>query len=192
MILPPTLVTAPVVSLDQAPGLIGDNASTTDGIWTDATSFTYQWMRNSVEIGGATSATYTLTEDDADQALSCVVTAHGPGGTTSEPSSNNVIPAELSVPSNLVAPSIFDDMAGFYVDAEADTWPANPPNISRALVWQSSIDNNTIWFDVVPAQTGSSIDQGGLSPTLYYRLQVIATNTQGSSAPAYSNSLQIP
>lgn len=41
----------------------------------EATALTYQWLRDKTEIPGATGATYTVTADDQDKAISVVVKA---------------------------------------------------------------------------------------------------------------------
>lgn len=41
----------------------------------EATALTYQWLRDKAEIPGATGATYTVTADDQDKAISVVVKA---------------------------------------------------------------------------------------------------------------------
>ena len=49
----------------------------------DAISQSYQWQSDGVDIAGAVSASYTLTQDDAHAAITAIVTADdGNGGTT--------------------------------------------------------------------------------------------------------------
>lgn len=71
---------------------IGQLLTTTNGTWTNSpTSFTYQWKRNGVAIGGATLATYTTTMADVGQTLTCTVTATNAGGSTQATSAGSVI-----------------------------------------------------------------------------------------------------
>jgi hypothetical protein len=42
---------------------------------TQATTISYQWLRNGVAIGGATASTYTITAADAGQTVQCQLTA---------------------------------------------------------------------------------------------------------------------
>jgi hypothetical protein len=58
----------------------GQQLTCSSGTFTDASSFTFAWLRNGTPIAGATDATYTLTATDAGRALQCRVTAAGPGG----------------------------------------------------------------------------------------------------------------
>lgn len=67
---------------------IGETLSTTDGTWTDAVSFTYQWTRDGVAIGGATSSTYVVVGLDISALVACEVTATGPGGVSAPEPSN--------------------------------------------------------------------------------------------------------
>ena len=70
----PVNTVAPVVS---GTATVGQTLSTTNGTWTGAPAptFTYQWQRNTTNIGGATSSTYVLVSADAGNTVRCVVTA---------------------------------------------------------------------------------------------------------------------
>ena len=47
---------------------VGQTLSATTGSWTPSgLSYAYQWYRGASQIGGATSATYVVTDDDAPQ-----------------------------------------------------------------------------------------------------------------------------
>ncbi len=75
----PTASAVPAISnaTDPAnPPTAGDILSCSTGTWAANPSFTYQWLRNGVSIGGATTSTYaTATPDDDGAALQCRVTA---------------------------------------------------------------------------------------------------------------------
>jgi hypothetical protein len=62
----------------------------TSGDWTDAVSFSYQWLRDGKPIKGATKDHYKVTKADAGSKLSVKVTGHKDGfadkSETSEPS----------------------------------------------------------------------------------------------------------
>jgi hypothetical protein len=71
----PTISVAPVASGTVT---IGGTLTTTDGTWTGSpTSYTYQWRRAGVNIGGATAAAYVVVAADISDtiAIDCVVTA---------------------------------------------------------------------------------------------------------------------
>lgn len=82
----PQNLAAPEVSGAFYPGGM---VQVTDGTWdTDGLTFTYQWVRGSDPIAGATSSSYSSTWDDCGQDLSAVVTAHWAGhadGTATTP-----------------------------------------------------------------------------------------------------------
>jgi hypothetical protein len=83
---PPTNTAAPVVS---GTGAVGNNLTTTNGTWTGAPTFTYQWLRNGVAIAGATAATHALVGADSGTNCSCRVAGTNAGG-TAEATSNAI------------------------------------------------------------------------------------------------------
>jgi hypothetical protein len=50
------------------------------GTWTGNPSYSYQWLRDGIEIGGAIAVTYTVKDADDGHAISCRVTASNAGG----------------------------------------------------------------------------------------------------------------
>lgn len=63
---------------------VGEVLTAYDGVWTGGVdSYTYQWKRGGVDIGGATSKTYTLVVGDQATNISVVVTATNTAGSTS-------------------------------------------------------------------------------------------------------------
>lgn len=71
----PTNTVAPAVTGDTA---AGDTLSVTNGTWTAVpaiSGYTYQWQSDTVDIDGATSATFVLTVTQEDTTVRCVVTA---------------------------------------------------------------------------------------------------------------------
>lgn len=63
------------------------------------------------------------------------------------------------------------------------TWAGTPT--SYAYQWQEDI--SSVWTDMV-GETASTLDDAPLGS---YRCEVIATNAEGDSAPAYSNSVNV-
>jgi hypothetical protein len=86
----PQNIVAPVASGTPE---VDEVLSCTTGTWNHATSFTYQWRRNGVAIGGATSSLYLLVVADAGQTIDCLVTASGLGGTASQDSNDIAVTA---------------------------------------------------------------------------------------------------
>jgi hypothetical protein len=64
--------------------VVGQTLSSTTGTWTGipTPTYSYQWRRNGVDIGSATSSTYTLVQADAGNTsnITCVVTATNAAG----------------------------------------------------------------------------------------------------------------
>lgn len=58
-------------------------------------TYSYQWKRGGVNIGGATSSTYTLLSDDAGVTITCEVTANNMEYQTSATSTGSVILATI-------------------------------------------------------------------------------------------------
>ncbi len=64
----------------------------TNGTWTNSpTSYTYQWKRNGVAIGGATSSTYTTVVADSGATITVTVTASNASGSTSATSATSAM-----------------------------------------------------------------------------------------------------
>lgn len=79
-VAPPYNTVLPVISGTTTEG---QTLSTTDGTWLQSpTSYAYQWKRNGVAIGGATSNTYVLVDADAGTTITATVTATNAGGST--------------------------------------------------------------------------------------------------------------
>jgi hypothetical protein len=86
----PVVVTAPYAS--SAGTTLGSQCTVTNGTWTnEPTSYAYQWMRDGVNIAGATLVHYTLVALDSTHAISCKVTATNAAGSNS--SNSNAISA---------------------------------------------------------------------------------------------------
>ncbi|HUK33025.1 MAG TPA: hypothetical protein VLV86_03880 [Vicinamibacterales bacterium] len=85
--LPLPVNTAIPTIADGGPGsisapLVGDTLTGSNGTWTNAISFTYQWDdcnasgTNCVAISGATTPTYTIQQSDVGSTIEFVVTAY--------------------------------------------------------------------------------------------------------------------
>lgn len=77
---------------EQAPSIansglaVGDALTCRTGKWSGEPSYTFEWLRGSTVIEGATEAQYVVTKADEGYALACVVTAvnsYGSGSATS-------------------------------------------------------------------------------------------------------------
>ena len=84
----PVNTVAPVIS---GTPLYGNVLSSTTGTWTSDTGvigYLYQWTRNGVNISGATSSAYLITESDIAKELRCKVAATDLDGTSAYVNSN--------------------------------------------------------------------------------------------------------
>lgn len=70
----PTNTVAPAITGTPT---VGQNLTCSTGTWTGTATITYarQWMRDGVDIAGATSATYALVGADQTRTITCEVTA---------------------------------------------------------------------------------------------------------------------
>lgn len=79
--------------------IVGQTLTCTSGTWTSDTGlippYLYQWKRGGVNIGGATSSTYTLVSADAGTAITCQVTATDSDGSTNALSNSVTILATI-------------------------------------------------------------------------------------------------
>lgn len=75
--------------------ITGNTLTCTQGTWTGqgSISYTYQWQRDGVNIGGATSSTYVSQVADEGRATTCNVTATNTGGSTVQVSNTFVTSA---------------------------------------------------------------------------------------------------
>ena len=86
----PSNTIAPVVS---GTNTVGSLLTTTNGTWSGSLpiTYTYQWLRNGSNIGGATSSTYTLVTADTSNVVSCRVTATNSVGSANATSNSLTI-----------------------------------------------------------------------------------------------------
>jgi hypothetical protein len=87
----PTNSVAPAISGTQTSG---QTVTCSTGTWANADTYTYQWMRDGVAIGGATANTRVLAGADVGHVMKCQVTAHNENPAASAPvDSNSFTPA---------------------------------------------------------------------------------------------------
>jgi hypothetical protein len=178
-VVAPANTVAPVIS---GTARVGQTLSTTNGTFTGTTpfSYTYQWKRDGVSIGGATNNTYLLVVADAGKNITCTVTATNTAGSAS--GTSNTLAIE-NVPANTVLPAITGTPAtGQLLSVSNGTWTNNPTSYTyqwkRNTVAIGGATNST--YTVVGGDEGNSIT-----------CTVTATNSAGS-ASATSAGLSIP
>lgn len=91
-ISPPAIVSDPVISGVMKQGQL---LTCTTGTWTEFPfAFSYQWRRDGIAIGGATSSTYTVVPTDIPAEITCTVIAINLAG-ASLPSNSNILTSNL-------------------------------------------------------------------------------------------------
>ncbi len=103
---------------------VGETLTANPGEWTDGTAFTYQWLRNSTDIDGATSNTYRLDTADAGHQIAVKVTGtktgYNPASATSEPTETITTPnADLTVGTPTITGTV---KAGKTLTAKPGKW----------------------------------------------------------------------
>jgi hypothetical protein len=86
-------------------------------------------------------------------------------------------------PQNLIAPVITGNEVGVAVTSTNGTWTGSPTGYTYK--WQLSDDGSTGWADIGGATSATYTPVSG-DEDKYVRLEVTATNSNGSSLPAYS------
>jgi hypothetical protein len=92
----PENVTAPFVSSNATPPVLGSVLSCTTGTWLNAAgaTYAYQWKKSGVNIG-TNASTYTLLAGDVnltpDAVFTCAVTATTGAGASTPSTSNQVV-----------------------------------------------------------------------------------------------------
>lgn len=94
----PVSTTAPTIT-GSTP--VGSVLTAGNGVWNSGGTFTYtyQWTRDGVNIGGATSSTYVTQPADVGHAIGCTVTATGLQATNevaAQASSNTITPTSAA------------------------------------------------------------------------------------------------
>jgi hypothetical protein len=113
---PSAVVPPPAPQNQSPPALTGDTTvgstlTSSTGNWTGASAYAYRWWRcvgtSCAYVGGATGATYTLGGGDVGATFRSVVTASGPGGSTTQSSAatDPVAPAVVTQKLALLAGS---------------------------------------------------------------------------------------
>ncbi len=162
-----------------------DTISDDDGLGT----FSYQWLRNNIPILNATGSTYQLESTDVGNQISVTVNYNDSMGTaeslTSEPteivSSSNNHPPVLIAP--LVNQAILCDRVDWIYDTSASF---EDEDLSDSLSYSATLANDNSlpdWIQI-DATTGLMTGAPALGDRGTYALNVVATDSQGSSVSA--------
>lgn len=96
---PPVNTVAPSISGTLN---IGQTLTASTGTWSGSPTYTYQWKRGGVDIGGATASTYATVLADLGATITVTVTATNAGGQASATSAGSVIFTPSSVSGQLL------------------------------------------------------------------------------------------
>ena len=117
-------VTPPVIEAPDG-AEVARTLTSTPPTWdqTDVT-MTYQWLRNGVNISGATNVTYTAVEADVNKAVSLKVTGKRPGYTDGTVTSDPLTITAAPAPTPTTPPTITGIAAAREtLTADPGTWP---------------------------------------------------------------------
>jgi len=133
--------------------VVGQTLSTTNGTWDAAPasiSYTYQWQRNTSNIGGATSSTYVIQTADIGNTLRCVVTATNAVGAASANSNST----------SQVPPLIGSAYGGGYFAGQISTSGNGVATHNLVVAPRSTGQSELRWktSDTSTAGTSSTID----------------------------------
>lgn len=180
----PQKLAAPVMT---GTGLVGTTLSLDNGAWAAlpaSLTYTYQWYADGVLIPGETAASYVVQVGQLGKTITGKVTATNSEGSTQSNASNGVVVTTLTLPSNSVAPVISGSaVAGSTLSGTNGTWSGSPP-ITYEYKWQADgVD--------IPGEIASSFVSSALQSGKAVRMGVRATNSVGTSAWVYSNTITV-
>jgi len=131
----------------------GETLTAGNGSWTNSpSSFTYQWTRDNVDIGGATSGTYLLVSADVGTQIRVVVTASNASGAGPPATSNPtaaIAAGGLWTPTNLTGKALWydaSDASTITIATGVSQWNDKSGN-SRNLV-QATTSKQPTWNSV--------------------------------------------
>ncbi|HEX3735058.1 MAG TPA: hypothetical protein VHU86_07860 [Solirubrobacterales bacterium] len=146
-------------------------------------TLSYEWLRNGVPIGGATSANYTVAAADAGTSIQCRVKAASSEGATLKANTSPIVvaPAPATAPPTPGTPTISGSLAtGSTLTCAAGSWTGSP---SFAYQW---------------LRNGAPI--GGATATTYVlqvadsetAIQCEVTGTNAGGAAVGESALKVP
>jgi hypothetical protein len=151
----------------------GHTLACAKGTWTGSVPITYayKWLRDSVAITGATSATYAVKAADAGHQVKCRVTASN--GTGSAMATSAAV-AIKTPPANTVAPKITGTpTVGKTLNCSNGTWTGSAP-ITYTRQWLRN--GSPIAGATGAAYTAKAVDKGE-----FLSCRVTAKNVAGQA-----------
>ena len=189
---PPTVTTQPSVA---GTPLRGQTLTAQSGSWSGTTpiSFAYQWRRCSsaggdcVNVGGATSATYTLVAGDVGHTLRVQVTATNSAGSAQAVSGQSAVVVAPAAPVNTAAPALSGTAQdGHTLSVSNGSWKSDS-SLSYSYRW-SRCDSAGNSCATISGATHSSYKASSADVGRRLRATVTAKNSVGSTAATSSAS----
>ena len=166
--VPPTSTAPPTISGTPK---VGSVLTCEDGTWTGTPTYRYAWKRGGTTIAGATGAIYTAETLDANDTLTCTVTATNSAGSTSVTSAAENVPP--LPPANTSPPTLSGAAkSGAMLNCKSGTSTRTP-----TFSYRWSRDGTVITgatsatYTIQPTNAGSTLT-----------CTVIATNASGSAS----------
>jgi hypothetical protein len=183
---PPYNTVAPVIS-----GTLTEDETltTTDGTWLQSpTSYTYQWKRDGVNIGGATSNNYVLLLADVGSTITVTVTATNAAGSTNATSAG-VGPVSAGFGAVLVKKAA-DQTGADYAAATAVTWDTETFDVTGWHDTGSNTSRLTVPSGVSYVRLSASVNLSGV--TTLSRVYAYFTKNGGAqgSVPGLPTTMQ--
>ena len=187
---PTATVTPPVPTISVAPAITGtaqqgQTLTTSTGTWTNTpTSYGYQWESCSgttCTAVGTNGASYAVTATDVGETIEVQVTATNAGGSGTPATSAPTATVIAALPVNSVLPAITGTVQqGQTLTATTGTWSNSPA--SYTYQWESCTTTCT----AISGGTASTYAVAATDVGKSIEVEVTATNTGGTSAPATS------
>lgn len=179
----PVNVTKPVINGNP---IVGNVLTGTNGTWTSDTGilgYDYAWYRDGSPIAGATNNTYTTTLSDIGKNITLEVIAYDIDGPSTPAGSNIILCRDGQVPVNVIAPTISGSpLRGSTLTGTNGTWTSDTGITGYIYQWRRDgidiLGATSITYVTVLDDIGKSIT-----------LNVIATDLDGDSLPATSNTI---
>ncbi len=140
--------------------VVGSSLTANTGTWTPEPTFTYQWLRDGVEVSGATGTTYLLTPADLGASLSVRVTGTKAGYTSVTRTSAGTSVVQAGEFTSAPNPQVSGTPAvGSVLTCVPGTWQPTPDTLTcQWLRAGSPISGATsITYRAVEADVGSSL-----------------------------------
>ena len=165
---------------------VGETLDCTEGTWSGTLPLTpsYQWLRGTSPISGATKSTYTVASVDRGYSLSCTVAESNGEGTAGPVHSSNSLHVLGTLPEDIGPPHVSGNPeVKETLSCSQGEWRGAPTPEEFVYQWLRS-------GSVVASGTGYVVTAEDRGHSL--TCKVTATNIVGSTSRESSNSVYVP